>query len=1003
MFDTSVAPLLHTKSTYSLGYGTARVDELLHRAARLEYPAVALTDVENLYGQIELHHAARALGVHPITGLELRAGHGMRALGRKAGRLVLLARDDAGYRSLCRIVTARRGGRGDETQPSPDPLRCLESHPAGLFYLSDDPRVLTALRDAGVSTDDLRFLLVRPNAPAAPPAGIAAIADPDVVMLEPGDRELHAMLMAIRRHQLLSAVRDDEPESRSLPDPATLRKLYADVPEALEECRRVARACTLDLTVPRPDFPEARETDLARMCRDRLPAGAAYAARLQQELAVLHERGLEGYLLVVAEIVAWARARGIAVAARGSAAGSLVVHLLGMSDPDPVAYGLSFERFLSVTRSDLPDIDLDLPSDRRDEVVEWVFRRFGATHVAMVAAHQTFGRRGALRAGLNALGMRKAPLEAAMRLLPSDELLDRRATIPPQAVPADYRYALSLIERLIGRVHHTSVHPGGVVMTAGEITRHAPLERARKGVLVTQYDMESLKRLGLIKVDLLGNRALAAMEDVRQRTGAPTRAPDHDPRTIDTLRLGRTVGCFQIETPAMRTTLRRLPVRGIRDLMGLLAVVRPGPASGDAKARFIRRVLGAEPPLPPHPILQDLLAPTHGMLLYEEDATGAIAVMTQWPIARADLMRAAIVRAGDDAARLLELEREFLAAAASAGIASPDALPVWHELTRFAAYSFSKAHAASYAHLAWQSAYLKTHYPAAFACALFAHYGGAYPLRSVAAAFTRHGVTILPPHVNLSRMGCELEGRAVRLGLGMVKGLTSAERVMIVQGRPFADLADVLRRTPLRFSAITALVLGGACDDLAPLDGAAYPFAHEDVLARLNGDLRPERLEGFAPRRPAGDLAPAYQALVRARNELRILGVHPSGHPMAALRPEVERAGCEPVERLSRLVGQRACVAGLVAAARRLDTRAGQVMQFVTLEDETGMVEAVLFPGVYAVLGDPVTNPGPFLMSGTVASDDGDVHLIVSDVAPFHERANAWRARSQDRRGLYSP
>jgi DNA-directed DNA polymerase III PolC len=1004
MFDASTPPLLHTKSAYSIGYGTARVGELLHRAARLEYPAVALTDIENLYGQVELHHAARALGVRAITGVELRAGYGPRATGRKTGRLVLLARDESGYHSLCRIVTARRGVRGDSSATTPDPLRCLETEPEGVFYLSDDPRVLTALREAGVAADDLRFLLVRPQArESQAPAGIRRVADPDVVMLEPGDRELHAMLIAIRRHQLLAAVRDDEPESRSMPDSAALHRLYADAPDAIEECRRVADACTLDLTTPRADFPETRSIDLEAVCRERLPPGEAYESRLVRELEVVRERGLGGYLQVAGTIATWARSKGIAVAGRGSAAGSLVVHLLGLSQVDPVAYGLSFDRFLNALRPDLPDIDLDLPSDRRDEVVEWVFRRFGAGHVAMVAAHQTFGRRGALRAGLTALGMRKAPLEAAMRRLPSDEVVDRRASIPPQAVPADFRYALALIERLIGRMHHLSVHPGGVVITASAITRHAPLERAPKGVLVTQYDMESLKRLGLVKIDLLGNRALAAMEDVRRRTGAPTVVPDGDARTQDTLLLARTIGCFQIETPPMRSALRKLPVRGIRDLMAVLAIVRPGPASGDAKARYIRRATGREAATPPHPRLAALLAPTYGMLLYEEDVTGAIAEMTGWPVARADAMRARLIGAGDDADQLAGLEREFLVAAEQAGTPGPEAGPVWHELHRFAAYSFNKAHAASYAYLAWRSAYLKTHYPTAFACAVLTHYGGAYPLRSVAAAFSRHGVAVLPPHVNRSRMGCETEGRAVRLGLGMIKGLTSAERVMLLQHRPYADLPDLLRRTPLRFSAITALVLSGACDGLDPLDALAYPFAHEDVLARLSGDPRPERLEGFTPRRPGGDLAPAYQALVRARHELRILGVHPSGHPMAALRPEVARAGCEAIDRLPQLVGREVCIGGLVAATRRLDTRAGQIMQFVTLEDETGMAKAVLFPGVYSALSDPVSNPGPFVMSGTVASDEGDVHLVVSSVAPFHERPNAWRARNQDRRGLYSP
>jgi DNA polymerase III alpha subunit len=438
--------------------------------------------------------------------------------------------------------------------------------------------------------------------------------------------------------------------------------------------------------------------------------------------------------------------------------------------------------------------------------------------------------------------------------------------------------------------------------------------------------------------------------------------------------------------------LKKLPVQGIKDLIGALAIVRPGPASGEAKAEFIRRANGQAPELPPHPRLAELLRETHGMMLFEEDLMTVIAALTGWPLERADDMRAGIVNAGDDEQEMNRLQSDFLAAAVRTGITAPEAAGVWRVLTRFAAYSFNKAHATGYAQIAWQTAYLKTHYSAAFACGVLNSYGGLYPLRTIAADFARQGVRLVLPHVNCSELRCTLESGAVRIGLAAIKRLTMKTRRRILDARPFGDFGDLLAKVPLVHREVEALVLSGACDGLSPLDPEAYPIAHEDLVALLKQQRSPQVLDRFVARKPGGPRAELYRALIRVRNELIFLDMHISDHPMRVLREEARRQDCLTTAEVEAHKGRFIRLAGLVAATRRLATKDDKIMQFVTFEDETGLVEAVLFPVTYAALRDPVTNPGPYLIGGRVAEDHGDVHLQVTEVMPFHQRRQPYAA-----------
>ena len=992
---------LHVKSDFSAGQGTATVEELARRAADLGFTAIALTDVENMYGQVHFHFAARVHGLRAVTGIELRHRHSNRFVGEKAGRLVLLARDRAGYESLCRIVSVRRRA---PAHPSGPPIDCLDANPRGLFFLSDDPGAIEALLRSGVTEADVRFLLVRPGGAPAP-SGVRAVADTDVVMPHPADRALHALRLAITQRRSVLSVAGAESSERSFADGPTLRALFDDVPEAVAESRRIADACDLhlgdgSLIVPSIERPPGQTAHgmLEAACRARLGDGrrngrwesGQYDTRLRDELGVITQLGLADYFLIVAEIAEYTREHGIALIGRGSAVSSLVVHLLGLTAVDPIVHGLYFERLLHPGRRDPPDIDLDLPSDRREEVIDWVFHRFGRDRVAMVSAHQRFRRQSAFREGLKALGMRTADVDRFCERLSRTEG-DAQAALPLALLTDRFRLAAQLIERLIGTFQHLSVHAGGIVIATPRIDQHAPIERAPKGVPVTQYDVHALARLGMAKIDLLGNRALAAIQEACRIARIALPDTDGDPDTLEALRQGRTIGSFQVETPTVRSTLRKLPLQGLDDLVAALAIVRPGPASGEAKAGYVRRARGLEAPDPPHPRLASVVRETHGLLLYEEQLMAAISLMTAWPLHRADEVRAALVRAQGDKSALAGLEQTFVGAAAKTGVTASEALHVWRILERFASYSFSKAHASSYARVAWQSTYLNTHLPLQFACAVLNHYGGHYPLRTVAAEFSRRGVKVLPPHVNWSGPVTDVQAGAVRLGLGAVKRLTTNTRRTLLAQRPFWDIGDLIGRVSPSRLELRALFLSGACDDLAPLAVANYPFAHEDLLKRLREMPLAVALAGCASREVRGRQLDTYRSLVRIRNELTYLDMHPTAHPMSVLRQEAARAGCIQVVDLPANRAGVVRIAAVVAATRRLVTHARSVMQFVTFEDETGVVEAVLFPGTYAALRDPVTTPGPFLVTGRVEDDFGDVYLVASGVAPFHARAHPYR------------
>jgi DNA-directed DNA polymerase III PolC len=1087
--------LILVRSAYSLLRASALPDHLAATAAKRGVRALALVDWENLYGAIPFLDACVRHGLHGMLGAEVAlpipvtSEAGPRTIGPGAtptrdgapARLILLCREMEGYRSLALVLT-RLHLDGPAAAAA-----ALREGARGLTVLSDSCDALTALLRS-VPARDLGALLVRPSGDGRRDArllqwaernAVAGVASCFVSMCDPHAARTEELLTAIRLHASVGAGAGASAVPGSLmPTAAQARELFDDEPRARRAARALIERCGLSLgdltparfilpTVAGREGPARLRGACARgLRRLRLTRSRAALARLTQELEVIETLGFVDYFLIVAEIVDWARARGIRTVGRGSGASSIVAYLLGVTNVDPLRHDLCFERFLHPLRRDLPDLDIDIAWDRRDEVLDFALARFGRERAAMVGTHQFFRARGAFREAGRALGLSDAQIHRGSRRLPhaffgqtvpaSDPAAGAHALGEPAAdmergepagetdalaaAPDEARALRQLTDdddpavgraaaaalRLLDLPRQLGTHPGGIVLADGPLGRVVPLERSAGGLTVTQFEMRAIERIGLVKIDLLGNRALGTVGEAfariaGARPGAVDGAggiagnvagnvprtnachddgggtaprvdpaagiPPDDPATARLLVSGRTLGCFQIESPAMRTLLRQLRPHDVAGVIAAVALIRPGPAGSGMKAAYIRRAHGEEPVTVRAPVLRDLLRETFGLPLYEEDVIRMAAAVTGSSLAEADLLRRAVGEAAQrarDAARraaaaapggaealaLARLEAGFVAAAAVSGVAGASARAVWSDLLRFCAYAFCKAHAAGYGVIAYQTAWLKAHHPGAFFAGVLNHHGGMYPRRIYVDDARRHGLTLQPPCVQAGGRAWDWLPEsgtpgALRCGLGMLRGLhaTTIDALLAARAqRPLRDLSDLARRVPASAPELEALVLSGACD-------AAFGEARGELLWQLQRILGRRRrgaanaarathavsataqpVPGQAslglPARESGE-RPRHSRWRpvsrehRARLEREWLGVSLAAHPMALLPSQPGGRGEPIAAALSRARG-RARVVGLVAAMRRIRSAGGSPVLFVTLEDETGLLEGAL-------------------------------------------------------------
>ncbi|MBK6781778.1 MAG: DNA polymerase III subunit alpha [Gemmatimonadetes bacterium] len=1106
---------LHVHSWFSFGAGVSSPEVLARQAAARGFTALACTDTNGVYGAVEFQQAALAHGLRPIHGAHLVHG---------GQEVVALATDERGWAALCRAITHihwadehREAGNGKRETGAPanrgaEPLPRGSSASRFPLPVSRDLSALLATDRAGLLllSQDIAFLedLVRRSGPvdvygelrpgkhrhavlaAAQRLGLSCVVTGGVMFANAEDWARHRLRVAIARN---AGLEEDE-------DGTAVRRYGGTSGEGtLPPYRPTALPSDWlrpadDLARHFPDRPDAmlRAEELAERCGYRIPVGARVVAprfadttdallrlralawrgaerrygmvapitrdRLEHELTIIAQKGFADYFLVVHDIVQ----HGPTHCGRGSVANSIVSYCLGITHVDPLGAGLLFERFLNPERKDPPDIDLDFPWDERDQILAWVFRRYPRPRAAMVANHNCFRLRGALREVAKVYGRPPGEIREVTRRFPwfsEDESIGQLLATHPNFqglnLPAVWQELARAAEPLVGTPRHLSLHPGGVVIVPQALTDYVPLEPAAKrldghpdlAVPVIQFEKDGAEDAGLVKIDLLGNRSLAVIRDaiaeVRVHTGRridyTADDPDDDAATRALFRTGQTMGVFYTESPASRLLCAKSRAESFELLVLNTSIIRP------ASNRFIRvyleRLHGA-PYQPLDPSLQDTLAETFGVMVYQEDVVNVCAAFAGLPLATGDGVRKALSKKRPVKA-LAAYAAEFFAGAARLGRDPDTATKVWEMVLSFAGYSFCKGHSCSYIKVAQHSCYLRAHYPAEFMAAVLANGGGFYRPFAYVAEAMRMGLTVRPPDVNASRFRTTGGGREVRIGFQFIKGLSAdaVERIETAKGEagngkreagpmgrsaeapphrggggvvsvlpepagpsaspdapaPFTSLDDLRARTGITPDDLRLLVQVGACDTIA--GGMSRPMLlwaiDSEQREAGSGKREAERaMSGsrfpLPASRPAIPTLKEYTPDRRRQTEYALLGFTTDSHPMALYRDLLARLRITPSTSLAEHVGHSVLCAGLLTTAKPVSTVKDEPMEFATFDDGAGLIEAVLFPDIYRKRGHVLFDQGPFVFRGKVEQEFGAVTLTITSL----DRLERLRPRS---------
>ncbi|MBX5466762.1 MAG: DNA polymerase III subunit alpha [Firmicutes bacterium] len=981
---------LHVHSAFSFLEGTAWPQRLLEEAARQAIEVVALTDLHRVSGVVPFLEAAAAYGVKGVVGAEVTVAGW--------GRLVLLAAGDAGYRALSEVLQAAhlhhpRGAPAVEWEdlerwgPELVALTGDRSGVMGRAWWEGGPRLM----------EERAHMLQR----VFPPGRLYLEMTASEL---PGDRQFHRLLADLGAHRriplvatnavhyptkadfglfdLFACIRLGQPVEAVHPERRLNAENYlkrweemaavlAPWPQALRNALALAERLEPPNLLRRrhsPRFPLPAGGDPQRYLTRLVEAGVrrrygarwrAVMGRVRQELAVIADTGFADYFLVVWDVARWARRQGIRFAGRGSAADSVVAYALGITAVDAYARGLQFERFMSRERRETPDIDIDFDARRRDEVVEYVRRRYGADRVARVATYQTYRRRLAVREIGKALGFPSQELDRLAKSLPEaplGQIRERWEAIPElrrfRAEAARMRELLRWAEQAEGLPRHLGTHLGGVVISGEPVVAVGPCERSAKGEVVLAFDKRDVERLGLLKLDLLALRAFTAVEAavgaVRRR--APEFSyeaiPAEDPATYRRLQQGESIGVFQLESPAQRALALRLRPECWEDLVASLALIRPGPIKGNMVDPFVNRRRGREPVRYPHPDLEPILAKTYGVVLFQEQVIAIASTLAGFTPGEADALRRVMTH-GRSHAEMARIGEQFKAKAIARGVEPAVAETVFQQLAGYASYGFNEAHAAAFAETAYRTAYLLEHYPAEYFLGLLnAQPMGYYPVDILLVEARRRGVVVEPIDINRSAVAVTqpAPGR-LRLGLGMVPGLGSAGAAAVVQNRPaegYRHPVEVLERAGLDEDQVATLIRIGAFDGITQdRTGLLASLWARDRL----GLLPPRGIEPWPWER-------------RVWWDYRYLGFGQRAQFLAPWRRELERQGFLSVAAVRRRpLGQPVRMVATVYRPHRPPTRSGRLVVFLSLYDETGVLEAWLGPQGYQRFGQWLFGP----------------------------------------------
>jgi len=978
-------------------WGTASVPALCRRARKLGYHRLALTDTDNLYGLWPFLSACRREGLEPIIGAEVTDP-------KQQHRAWCLVQTDTGYRNLCRLLSRRHMEKGFTLEAALPPLS------RGLLVLTGDPKLLHPWHAAGVSV-----AAAMPRHPLPPghrlrrtaaSLGIPMAAVPSSFFLGPEDGPTHRMLRAIDRNTNLSRLvpADTAPADAWLDSPQGYLQRFAACPEVLDATDELAE--TLSFTGP--DFgivlPPWKKEDAAAALRKDAYSGArsryggelseAVVERLETELGIISKMGFSAYFLVVRDIVR----QSPRICGRGSGAASLIAYCLGITNVCPLKHNLYFGRFLNPGRKDAPDIDVDFAWDERDDVLASVFETYRG-HAAMVANHVLFQPRMAIREVAKVFGLTDGEIGRVTRRLPmfwraaaADADLHQEIAVRPEAraleFPDPWPDILEHAQRILGTPRYLSVHSGGVVITPEPIDTYVPIQQAPKGVPIIQWEKDATENAGLVKIDLLGNRSLGVIRDAVINLGNNGRTfdesrwePEDDFSTQEAVAQGRTMGCFYIESPAMRLLQKKAGVGDFEHLVIHSSIIRP--AANDCIQEYLRRLHGGDWE-PIHPLLADTLDETFGIMVYQEDVSKAAVSLAGFSDAEADGLRK-ILSKKDREHALRDLRDRFFQGAAARGVTPEQTDAVWDMIMSFSGYSFCKPHSASYARVSFQAAYLKVHYPAEFMAAVISNGGGFYSTFAYVSEARRMGLEILTPDVGLSSERWSGKNSAIRVGLIAIKHLSEETRTRILaeQPRPFSSMGDFLDRVRPDEAEARALIHCGALDRFNPGGNRAVLLWELALWHRSrHRSTTSEILFGTQPIGDVPDLPPE-DPRARLRREFTVLGFLCDRHPMALYADRIENLRTVTARDLPRRFGRRVRTAGWLITGKRVRTKHGDAMEFLTFEDETGVIETTFFPEPYHRFCHIIDIGRPYLLAGLVEQDWGATTLTVDSVEPL--------------------
>jgi error-prone DNA polymerase len=1031
---TTISPRSHSyielrcRSAFSFLDGASLPEDLVAAAVALGHETLALADFGGLYSAPRFFAAARKTGLHPIVGAEIALAASPSS---PAPPLLLLVEDRRGYRNLCRLITRMKQGRGKGEGAAT--MDMLAEHAAGLIALLGPAPRADAADLAALFGPGRAFLEVQRHLDAdeerqnravlaqAAACALPVVATNDVRYATVDRSPTHDVLACIRAGVTVDEIGRRLPRNaeRFLKPPAEMAALFADLPAAVACSHEIAARCRFtlsDLGYTFPCYPvpdgETQQSFLEAMTWQGAvaryqPMTDKVRAQLAHELRIIGKLDLAGYFLVVWDIVIFARSRGIMVQGRGSAANSATCYALGITAVDPVGMELLFERFLSEERvksscsiaDRMPDIDLDLPSGaEREEVIQHVYRKYGAHGAAMTANVITYRPRLAVRDCGRALGFSEEQLARISKLLPGFVVPDDKplsAFLAEAGFPdGDERTRLlaKLGTSLLNLPRHLGQHSGGMVLASGRLDEVVPIEPASMpGRAVVQWDKDDCADLGLIKVDLLGLGMLAVLEDsatlIRNHHGVAidyAKLPPDDARVFKMLRAADTVGVFQVESRAQMATLPRMRPERFYDLVVEVAIIRPGPIVGKMVNPYLARRNHKQAVTYAHPCLEPILRRTLGVPLFQEQLIRMAMAAAGFSGGQAEELRRAM-GFKRSVERMQAIEAELYAGMSRKGIGREAQQEIVQGIKSFALYGFPESHAASFALIAYASAYLKAYFPAAFTCALLNNQPmGFYHPATIIKDAARHGINILPVDVTGSDWACTLEKQnerqhAVRLGLKFVRGLRRSTAEQIVVARPFASLAEFCRRVELNAAERASLAEIGA---FARLGGSRRQVLWQVAAFGRSGDLydQPAVDDGAKEAEPCP--LPEMSVGEEVAADFHFTGVSTGPHPLSFLRERLAASQVVPADQLARVPdGRRARVAGLIIVRQRPFTAKGLV--FFTLEDETGFANALVTAADFEQHRRLLVSAQALILEGTVQNHEGVVSLRADGFFPL--------------------